>query len=116
MKHLLSQIFFLSLLTQYNKIIEKGGKFMANKRTLKKAIWKVCDDLLSETIALSLYGPKAANEENVDAQLWAIVKLHDNYINRISHPEPGIPAKVYFKDLREKFSAEVNEIIDQING
>ena len=115
MKHLLSQFFFLSLLTQYNKITEKGGKFMANKRTLKKVIWEVCDDLLSETIALSLYGPKAANEENVDAQLWAIVKLHDNYINRISHPEPGISQKAYYDDLREKFNAQISEIQDQLN-
>jgi len=42
--------------------------------------------------------------------------MEDHYIKRISHPEPGIPAKKYYKDLREKFSSQVNEILDQINS
>jgi len=40
--------------------------------------------------------------------------LRNNYVGRISHIEPGMKAKDYFKDLREKFDAEANEIIDQI--
>jgi hypothetical protein len=48
--------------------------------------------------------------------LFSIVKIHNNYISRISHPEPGMKAKDYFKDLREKYSAEIGEILDQINS
>lgn len=87
---------------------------MANKRTLKKGIQLICEDLFAECVAVSLYGPEAS-KENAEALLFAIVKMQDNYINRISHPEPGISAKAYYKDLREKFSEQINEILDQIN-
>lgn len=88
---------------------------MANKRTLKKGIQLICEDLFAECVAVSLYGPEA-NKENADALLYAIVKMQDNFINRISHPEPGISAKAYFRDLRSQFSAQVSEILDQINS
>jgi hypothetical protein len=88
---------------------------MSNKRTLKKAIRLICEDLFAECVAVSLYGPET-NKENAEALLFAIMKMQDNYIDRISHPEPGISAKAYYKDLREKFSAQANEILDQINA
>lgn len=88
---------------------------MANKRTLKKCINLICDDLFAESVAVSLYGPEN-DKENAEAVLSSIVKMEDHYIKRISHPEPGVPAKRYYKDLREKFSSQVNEILDQINS
>ena len=88
---------------------------MSNKRKLKKGIQLICEDLFAECVAANLYGPET-NKENGDALLFSIVKMQDNYINRISHPEPGMQAKVYYKDLREKFSAQVSEILDQINA
>ena len=108
-------VFSLSLLTQYIKINYKGGNYMANKRTLKHAIHLICEELFAEAIALSLYGAKP-QQENAQALLYTIVKLEDEFTKRISHPEPGIDAKVYFKDLREKFSVQVSEIVDQLNG
>ena len=88
---------------------------MANKRTLKKCINLICEDLFAESVAVSLYGPEN-DRENAEAVLSSIVNMEDHYIKRISHPEPGIPAKKYYKDLREKFSSQVNEILDQINS
>ena len=85
---------------------------MANKRTLKKAITFICEELFAEGVAISLYGPRP----NVEALLFSIVKMQANYIKRISHPEPGMKAKAYFKDLRENFSAQVGEISDQLNS
>lgn len=108
-------VFFLSLLTQCIKINYKGGFFMANKRTLKHAIHLICEELFAEAIALSLYGAKA-QQESAKELLFSIVKMEDDFIRRISHPEPGMAPKLYFKDLREKFSAQVDEIIDQMNG
>ena len=87
---------------------------MANKRTLKKGINLICADLFAEGVALTLYGPLPKKEG--EALLYSIVKLQNHYITRISHPEPGISAKAYYKDLREKFSAQVSEILDQINA
>lgn len=88
---------------------------MANKRTLKKGIRLICEELFTECVAVSLYGPETSRE-NADALLFAIVKMQDHYISRISHPEPGISAKAYYKDLRSQFSAQVSEILDQINS
>ena len=83
---------------------------MSNKRDLKRTINYICGDLFTEGVAASLYG------ENHDADNTSIVVMHNNYIRRVSHIEPGMAAKVYFKDLKDKFNKEVNEIVDQINN
>jgi hypothetical protein len=88
---------------------------MANKRSLKRAIKLVCGELFAECVAVSLYGLKN-NEENFEALLYSIIKIQDNYISRVGHPEPGMPAAKYFRDLKDKFNAEVDDIINQINN
>ena len=88
---------------------------MANKRTLKHAINLICEELFAETIAASLYGNEQ-HKDNADAVLFSIIRLQRNYINRISHVEPGMKPHRYFKDLREKFAAEVDEIVNHINN
>ena len=88
---------------------------MANKRSLKHVINLICEELFAEAVAASLYGNERV-KDNADALLFSIIRLQSNYINRISHVEPGMKAKQYFKDLRDKFSAEAGEIIDQINN
>ena len=90
-------------------------KTMANKRSLKKAINQICEELFTEGVAASLYGNEVS-KENTEALLVAVVKTQRNYISRVSHPEPGIKAHAYYKDLREKFAAQVSEIVDQINN
>jgi hypothetical protein len=42
--------------------------------------------------------------------------MEDECIRRVSHPEPGMKANAYFKDLREKFAAQLSDIVDQMNG
>ena len=87
---------------------------MTNKRTLKKAITLICEELFAEGVAIALYGPRP--KKDVEALLFSIVKIQNNYIKRVSHPEPGMSAKAYYKDLKEKFSAQVSEILDQMNA
>ena len=87
---------------------------MANKRILKKKINLICEALFADCVAVSLYGPEA-NKGNAEAHLYTIVQMHDHYIKRVSHPEPGITAKAYFKDLRDKFNAQVSDMLDEIN-
>ena len=84
-----------------------------NKRELKKMINYICSDLFSECVAASLFTSKKG-KENVDAILTSILMMHSNYIARISHPEPGMPAKKYFRDLVDHFNREAGDIIDQI--
>lgn len=88
---------------------------MSNKRDLKRTINYICGDLFTEGIAASLYGENRDND-NTEAILTSILVMHSHYIRRVSHVQPGMPAKVYFKDLKDKFSKEVNEIVDQLNN
>lgn len=88
---------------------------MANKRTLKFAINMICEELIAECIAASLYRTEA-HKHNADALLYAILRMKDDYCSRISHPEPGMKASLYFKDLRKKFASQVGEIVDQIHN
>lgn len=88
---------------------------MANRRTLKRSIRLVCTELWAECVAVSLYASKP-NETNVEALLHSIVKLESEYINRISHVEPGLKPKAYFKDLRDKFVGHASDLADQINN
>ena len=88
---------------------------MANKRTLKKQINLICEELFVDFVAASLYG-NSPNQSEAEAVLFSIVKLRNNYISRISHPEPGMPARKYYQDLKEQFSKQVSEILDHINN
>lgn len=94
----------------------KPQMIMANKRSLKHAIKLVCTELFAEAVAASLYGNEPQKEKShADTVLASIVRLESDYIRRISHIEPGMKPKLYFKILRERFANEVDEIVDQIN-
>lgn len=82
---------------------------MASKRDLKRQINYICSELFAECVAASLY--KDVAQENVDSLLSSILKIHSNYILRISHPEPGMPCKVYYKDLIDHFNNDISEVI-----
>lgn len=88
---------------------------MANKRVLKRSINRVCEELFAESVAVSLYG-LANSQENHDALFFSIIKMQAHYISRVGHPEPGMKAGRYYKDLKEKFTAEVEGIVNQINS
>lgn len=88
---------------------------MAKRRTLKRKINFICEELLAECVAVSLYCTEA-DDENVEALLRSIVKMSNDFVCRVSHQEPGMTAKAYFKDLTDKFNGNVDEIIDQINN
>lgn len=85
---------------------------MASKRNLKKNINYICSDLFSECAAMALYGNK--KEEDVKALLSSILIIHNDYVSRISHVEPGMRPKLYFKDLRKSFYEHAGELIDSI--
>ena len=86
---------------------------MAKKRELKRSIDYVCSDLFAEAVAAALYGKKI-NKENLDALLTMILSIHSDFIRRISHPEPGLSAKAYYKAIINDFNTQINEVIDHI--
>ena len=86
---------------------------MASKRHLKQKIDLICEELFAECVAASLYGQ---NRESAEALIFSTIKMRNNFVSRISHPEPGMSAKAYYKDLREKFAAQAGELLDQLNS
>ncbi len=86
---------------------------MANKRNLKRNINYVCSELFSEAVAVSMYSSKAT-EEDVNALLASILVIHNDYVRRVSHQEPGLSPKLFYKDLVNNFNKQVSEIVDQV--
>ncbi len=71
---------------------------MANKRDLKRTINYITSEMFAECVAASLYKSKPADED-VDGILTAIVMIRTDFICRVSHPEPGMEQKKYYKKL-----------------
>lgn len=86
---------------------------MAKKRDLKQTINYVCSDLFAEGVAASLYGT-ANNEEAVNNLLSSIIVTRNDFVKRVSHLEPGMTAREYYRQLISDFNQRINEIIDQI--
>lgn len=92
---------------------KKQFQTMAKKRDLKQTINYVCSDLFAEGVAASLYGT-ANNEEAVNNLLSSIIVTRNDFVKRVSHPEPGMTAHEYYRQLISDFNQRINEIIDQI--
>ncbi len=117
----MEQNFFCIICTTYlifNYLwhVEISNKInMANKRTLKRSINYICGDLFAEVAATSLYN-KDVKQENVDALLTSILRVHNDFIRRVSHPEPGLAPKAYYKAIIEDFNKQAIEIVDHIQN
>lgn len=98
-----------------SQLIYKNNKAMANKRDLKKSINYICRDLFAEGVAAYLYGP-AKSEEQYNAMLSTLLVVRNDFVHRISHPEPGMKPRVYFNTLKRDFEQQVNDLIDQISS
>lgn len=81
---------------------------------MKKAINAVSDQLFANAVAVSLYGTDR-NAENDEALIQSILSMREDFVSRISHPEPGMKKQEYYKDLREKFISQAQELADQIS-
>ena len=44
----------------------------------------------------------------------AVLTMHSDFVCRVSHPEPGMTAKVYYKKLIADFRKHVEELTDQV--
>lgn len=88
---------------------------MAKKRELKRTINFICSDLFAEAMAAALYGNKE-NKESADDLLSTIIVTRNDFVARISHPEPGMKPHVYYKALIKDFNIQVSDIIDKIGS
>ena len=86
---------------------------MASRKNLKKVITYVADQLATQAFCAS-YESKADATEWVDV-FNSIFVLNKEYIARVSHPEPGLPARKYYDILCMSFNEEAKVILDSIN-
>lgn len=96
------------------EITKNNKSTMANKRDLKRGITYICSELFAECVAASY--SNNSDKANVDSLLKGIMHMHSDYIMRVSHPEPGMQAKAYYRILIEHFNNDVNDIVDQISN
>lgn len=87
---------------------------MANKRKLKKNINYVTGELLAECVSCMHF--KSVNQDDVDNIMLGVLNMQDDVLCRVSHVEPGMKAKVFFKKLNDDMNNRVSELIDQINA
>ena len=98
---------------KYIIVYNKTNRIMANKRELKKTIGFICSDLFAEAYAASL-ACSDEKKENIAAILSSVIITHNDFVRRISHPEPGLKQKTYFKTIISDFNKQASELIDQI--
>ncbi len=88
---------------------------MAKKKDLKSTINFVCDELMAECLAISLY-KKEISDDDLESLLNCICQVRNDYVSRLSHEEPGMRPKAFYKDLTEGFNKQIGEILDHINS
>lgn len=87
---------------------------MANKRELKKRVNNLCGDLFAECVACVHYAK--VNREDADNVMIAILNMQDDILCRISHIEPGLPTKTFFKKLNSDLAKATEAIVEQIEA
>ncbi len=87
---------------------------MANRRNLKKVITFVVDELATEAFIAS-YDSKGDTEAWV-AVFNKIFALNKEYIARVNHLEPGVPAKKFFNTLCDSFNADAKALLEEIKA
>jgi len=85
---------------------------MASRRQLKKSIDYIVNDLLAECMIAYYYIPGTDTKKVLDT-MNKLSRLNAEFIDRINHTEPG-NVKAYYKQLKESFNKEIDQIIDDI--
>lgn len=83
---------------------------MASRRQLKKNVNYIAGELFSECLINSMFVP-GTDKAKADALMGEILSMQSDFVNRISHTEPG-NVKGFYKKFCTDFNAKVNEIID----
>ena len=86
---------------------------MSSKKNLKKAVKAICGDLFADGIIVCSNESAAANPE-VEKVMTRIAVVYQDYVSRINNPEPGMAPSAYFGKLRNDFTAEANDIAQEL--
>ena len=84
------------------------------RRLLKKQVNYIAGELFAECVVLTQVVP-GIDEKKVDDLMTRILYMQDDFINRISHTQPG-NVKGFYKAFKADFQAQVDAIIDEIGN
>ncbi|MBQ7635106.1 MAG: hypothetical protein IJS89_06005 [Bacteroidaceae bacterium] len=84
---------------------------MASRKTLKKAIRNITDELLTDCMALGMTGD--ADEARLSALAARALQMEQEFVARVNHTEPG-SVRLYYKRLREELLQEANAIAAEV--
>lgn len=85
---------------------------MASRKHLKKAIKDICSGLFADCVALTMVGQ--GDNEGLQKLMADILATYGDYVKRISHVEPGVSAREFFRKLRSDFAEKANSLSDEI--
>lgn len=84
---------------------------MANRKQLKKSVKRISADLFADCVALCMC--QQADKETLEQLMKEILKLHEEYVARISHTEKD-SEKEFYKKFKTEFTQKVNDLNDRI--
>ncbi len=85
---------------------------MASRKNLKKSVKSVCDDLFADCVVLSMV--EQGDREELNKLMGEVAALYGDIVCRISHVEPGLAPREYFKKVRNDFTERANSLSDRI--
>ena len=85
---------------------------MASRKDLKKVIAYIADELATEAFYLS-YASRGTTAEWVEV-FDRIFSIQNDYTARVSHAEPGMPARKYFDTLCCAFNEDAKALVAEI--
>ena len=84
---------------------------MANRKQLKKSVKSITGELFADCVALSMCNQ--ADRQKLGELMVEVLNLHADFVQRISHTEPGA-ARLYYKKLKQEFTEKVNALSQRI--
>lgn len=80
---------------------------MANRRTLKKGVKAVCQNLLIDCLIICAQQPQRAEE--LETAIQQIALLNAEFVARINHTEKG-NIRLFYKKFYEDFDRELLQL------
>ena len=84
---------------------------MATRKQLKKSVKSITGELFADCVALSMCNQ--ADRQKLDELMVEVLNLHADFVQRISHTEPGA-VKAFYKKLKQEFTEKVNALSERI--
>lgn len=84
---------------------------MASRKQLKKSIKHITCELLTDCMTLRLC--EGSDKEELEEIMTEVIRLHGDYVSRLSHTEPG-SVREFYRKLKAEFTEKVNNLGERI--